>query len=444
MLSGGIDNFRRFEYSVTSPPAIVGDLIVVGSSVGDNGGVDLDHGNVRAYDARNGELRWSWDPIPRKSGMPGYQTWDEQGARRTGAANAWSIISADAGRNLVFVPTTSPSPDFYGGIRPGDNLFANSVVALHASNGSIAWHFQAVHHDLWDYDIAAQPMLTRITREGATLDVVVQATKMGHVFVLNRDTGEPVFPVEERAVPQTRVPGEESAATQPFPVLPAPLHPARATGDDIWEYTPEHAEYCRKMLAGLRNDGMFTPPSLRGTLVYPGNPGGVNWGSMAVHEGKQLALVINKRWPTIVTLIPRQDFRRRAQEEQGGPLDKQFTAQSGTPFGMMRHGFFNPENRIPCLEGPWGTLIAIDLESGGIRWEVSVGVWPGLEDHPRSTARRPPPVSSARSRRAARSSPRAASYLPRPTTRRKSSHTTWMTATSCGARHCRRRRRRHR
>ena len=385
-LTRGIENVRRREYSVTSPPAVVGDVVVVGSAVGDNGGVDLDHGDVRAFDAVTGVMLWSWDPIPRKHGMPGRESWDEQGARRTGAANAWSIISADPSRNLVFVPTTSPSPDFYGGVRPGDNLFANSVVALDAAAGSVAWHFQTVHHDLWDYDVAAQPLLTSVSRGGRKQDVVVQATKMGHVFVLDRATGQPVFPVEERDVPQSDVPGEQTSATQPFPVLPAPLHPERATADDIWALTPEHERYCRGVLSELRNEGMFTPPSLRGTLVFPGNPGGVNWGSMAVHEREQLALTVVKRWPTIVTLIPRADFRRRARAERGGELGVQFTAQAGTPFGMKRHGFFNPATRVPCLRGPWGTLVAVHLADGSKRWEVPVGAFPGFETHPEAAA----------------------------------------------------------
>lgn len=385
-LSRGIRNYRPGQYSVTSPPAVVNNIVVVGSSVGDNGAVDLDHGNVRAFDAISGKLLWSWDPIPRTRGAPGNDTWSSDGARRTGAANAWSIISADAERNIVFVPTTSPSPDFFGGMRRGDNLFANSIVALNANSGEIDWHFQTVHHDLWDYDIASQPMLTSVTRDGREMSVVVQATKMGHIFVLHRDTGESVFPVEERPVPQTTVDGEYSSATQPFPTLPAPLHPAHADAEDIWDYSPEHETVCRTMLAQYRNDGMFTPPSLEGTMVYPGNPGGVNWGSMAVHEPRQIALVIVKRWPTIVTLIPRAEFRRQAHRESGGPMDVQFTAQRGTPYGMKRHGFFNPANRLPCLKGPWGTLVAIDLSTGDIAWEVPVGVLPGLEDHPEASA----------------------------------------------------------
>jgi len=208
---------------------------------------------------------------------------------------------------------------------------------------------------------------------------------MGHIFVLDRDTGVPVYPIEERAVPQTDVPGEQSSKTQPFPVLPAPLHPLRVGIEDIWDYTPEHAATCRMMFERFRNDGIYTPPSLQGTIVYPGNPGGVNWGSMAVHEEAQLALVIIKRWPTIVTLIPRADFRERKRSENGGPLGIQFTAQSGTPYGMMRHGFFNPDNRLPCLKGPWGTLVAIDLGTGAVRWETPVGVWPELEHHPQAS-----------------------------------------------------------
>lgn len=382
-LSRGIKNFRPGEYSVTSPPAVIGNAVVVGSSVGDNGAVALERGTVRAFDAESGELLWGWDPIPRQRGMPGHDTWSRAGAARTGAANAWSILSADIERGLVFVPTTSPSPDFFGGVRHGDNLFANSVVALRANTGEIVWHFQTVHHDLWDYDVASQPLLTRVTRDEGSQPVVVQATKMGHVFVLDRETGEPVFPVAERPVPQTDVPGEQTSPTQPFPVRPPPLHPEELNEDDIWSYTPEHATACREMFDRYRNEGMFTPPSLQGTIVYPGNPGGVNWGSMAVHEAEQIALTIVRRWPTIVTLIPRREFARRAREDN--PLGAQFTAQRGTPFGMMRHGFVNPANNVPCHRGPWVTLVAINVNDGSIRWETPVGVYPDARTHPEAS-----------------------------------------------------------
>lgn len=384
-LTAGIVNVRRGEYSVTSPPAVIDDLVIVGSAIGDNGGVELDHGDVRAYDAQSGALRWSWDPIPRADNQPGRDTWDAKGARRTGAANAWSILSTDPERGLVFVPTTSPSPDFYGGERQGDNLFSSSIVALDADDGSIVWYFQTVHHDLWDYDVAAQPMLTTIRYDGESRDVAVQGTKMGHVFILDRDSGEPVFPVEERPVPQTDVDGEQTAPTQPFPTLPQPLHPSLATADDVWELTPDHAAYCRDTLADLHNEGMFTPPSTRGTLVYPGNPGGINWGSMAVHEAEGVAITVVKRWPTIVTLVPRVRYIAEAAVNRGGPLRIQYTAQRGTPYGMKRHSFINPDNGMPCLEGPWGTLVAIDLGSGDVRWEVPIGVMPEFAEHPQAS-----------------------------------------------------------
>ena len=192
------------EYSVTSPPAVVNGLVVVGSSVSDGGRAATPAGVVRAFDARTGAFKWAWDPIAREPGGAGYDTWRGPAAHATGAANAWSIISADAARDLLFVPVGSASPDFYGGERLGQNLFANSIVALRASTGKVVWHFQAVHHDLWDYDIPAQPVLFTMHRDGREIPALAQPTKMGFLFILNRDTGEPLFPVEERRVPGER------------------------------------------------------------------------------------------------------------------------------------------------------------------------------------------------------------------------------------------------
>ena len=222
---GGIVNLRSglhnapsetAEYEMTSPPAVIGDLLVVGSSVADNNRTDAASGEVRALDARTGALRWSWDPVPRDSADAAWRTWTGPSAHRTGAANAWSVIAADAARDLVFVPTSSPSPDYFGGERLGDNRYANSIVALRASTGRVVWSFQTVHHDIWDYDNASPPALVTITKNGRRVDAVLQATKTGQLFVLDRDTGAPLFPVEERSVPTSTVPGEHASPTQPF------------------------------------------------------------------------------------------------------------------------------------------------------------------------------------------------------------------------------------
>ena len=227
-LTEGVKIVDRGDYQVTSPPAVIGDLLVVGSAIGDNRGAELERGVVRAYDARTGALKWRWDPIPAASTDPAHKTWQGDSAARTGAANAWSIISADPERDLLFIPTSSPSPDFYGGERKGDNRYANSVVALRASTGKVVWHFQVVHHDVWDYDVASQPMLITVKQNGRQVPAVVVGTKIGHLFLLHRETGKPLFAVEERPVPQTDVAGEQTSPTQPFPTLPRAVVPQQA------------------------------------------------------------------------------------------------------------------------------------------------------------------------------------------------------------------------
>ncbi|NNF67557.1 MAG: PQQ-binding-like beta-propeller repeat protein, partial [Gammaproteobacteria bacterium] len=356
-LSKGIRNFRRGEYSLTSPPTIVKGLVIVGSSIGDNGGAQMESGTVRAFDARTGELRWAFDPIPRDPDSPGWSTWKGKSALQTGAANVWGVMAADPGRDLVFLPTTSPSPDFYGGERLGDNAYANSIVALRASTGEFVWAYQLVRHDLWDYDLAAQPMLVDIDRAGESVPALLQATKMGFVFVLDRRTGKPLNSVEERPVPASAVPGEIAAKAQKFPMLK--LHAFSDELPPIWQHSPEHVEACRNMLEGVRFEGIYTPPSLAGTLLYPGNPGGVNWGSMAAHERRGLAFVVVNRLPTVVKVIPRRQFRKQSNDGVFNGVEAQFTSQSGTPYGMARFELFNRANTLPCLEGPWATLVAI-------------------------------------------------------------------------------------
>src|SRR5690606_31878964 len=274
----------------TSPPAIVNGLVIVGSSIADNNRTDAASGEVRAYDARTGVLRWSWDPVPQDPADPGYSSWEGPDAHRTGGANAWTVLTADPQRDLVFVPTGSPSPDYFGGRRLGENRYANSLVALRASTGELVWHFQTVHHDLWDYDNAAPAALAEVMVDGVATPAVLQATKTGMLFVLHRVTGEPLFPVEERLVPASDVPDEVAWPTQPF-TLTAPLSPPGYRADEVWGPTPEDVEACRTMVAPLRNEGIFTPPSLRGTLVVPSNVGGAHWGGIAVDRARRIALV---------------------------------------------------------------------------------------------------------------------------------------------------------
>ncbi|MFN0112188.1 MAG: pyrroloquinoline quinone-dependent dehydrogenase [Blastocatellia bacterium] len=364
-------------YQVTSPPAIIGDLVVVGSAIGDNGGVEMERGVVRAFDAVTGKLRWSFDPIPQTEKDPARKTWAGESSVKTGAANAWSIISADAERDLVFIPTGSPSPDFYGGERKGDNRYANSVVAIKASTGKVVWHFQVVHHDLWDYDVPAQPMLINLKRNGKESPAVVIGTKMGMLFVLDRRDGKPVFPIEERPVPQTDVPGEQASATQPFPKLPRPLVPHQLKAEDAWGLNDKDRAYCREKIAGLRNEGIYTPPSLKGTLAIPGNVGGMNWSGMSFDPTRNLLFVNTNIIPFELKLIPRDEYNKMRETGATNRVKGEFGRQTGTPYAMYREPLMSPTG-TPCVPPPWGKLTAVDMSSGEFRWDVPLGRIPQL------------------------------------------------------------------
>lgn len=358
-------------YLVTSPPAVLDDELIVGSSIGDNRAVLEEFGTVRAFDARHGKLLWSWDPIPRDPANPVYGEWGAKSLETASAANAWAPLSVDPQRHLVFVPTGSASPDFFGGARPGDNRWANSLVALDGAGGKLVWGQQLVHHDLWDYDLASQPTVAELVHDGRHVAAIIQATKTGFLFTFDRDSGKPVFPIVERPVPQDAVPGERPSPTQPFPVAPPALsrqEPIKP--DDAFGVAWLDTRRCRERIANARSEGMFQPPSLQESLMQPGNAGGSNWGSIAFDAGRQIAVGLTMNLPFVVALVPRAQMQAEAQSDQYKEFE--FARQEGTPYGMRRAAFKSSLG-IPCVKPPWGVLTGVDMEHGTIAWQIPVG-----------------------------------------------------------------------
>lgn len=339
----------------TSAPVVSHGVVVVGSAIDDNQKVDELRGTVHAYDAVSGAPRWAFDPL-------------KDAHIRGGAANVWAPMSVDEARGLVFLPVSSASPDFFGGLRVGSGKYANSVVALHIADGTVAWSFQTTHHDVWDYDISAQPTLGMVTYNGKTVPAVLQPTKQGLLFTLNRDSGVPVIPVVERKVPQGGAPGEVLSPTQPIPVAPAPLAANRIAPDDAFGLTFYDRGKCRDAIAAARHDGLYTPPSLQGTLIYPFTGGGTNWGGLAFDAAHDIVYVNTSNAVHLVTLIKQKEFSE-ARERFAG---KEVSPNDGAPFGMKREALLSPWG-LPCNPPPWGQLHAIDMHSGRILWAVPLG-----------------------------------------------------------------------
>jgi quinoprotein glucose dehydrogenase len=352
------------EYYVTSPPLAIGDVVVVGALVSDNLRTDAPAGVVRAFDARSGALRWAWDPVP-----PG---WDRKAGEKytAGTPNVWSILSGDPERGLVFVPTGNAAPDYYGGERKGLDYYSSSVVALDAATGAVRWRFQTVHHDHWDYDVPAQPSLFQIDGVGSGRPGVAVITKMGHLFLLDRETGEPLYPVEERPVPQGGAPGDVLSPTQPFPTHPGPLEPNTFGPDDAWGFTPWDKGKCREIIAGMRSDGIFTPPGTEPIIQYPGNAGGPNWGGVSIDPLRGRLYVNSMRVPSVVRLVPRDAFANLDPSSVVYP--EMVAPMRGTPYGLRISPLLGPLG-APCNPPPWGVLQAVDLRSGALLWESTLG-----------------------------------------------------------------------
>lgn len=361
------------EIQITSPPVVARDVVLVGSAIGDNMRVAAPSGAVRAFDARTGALLWTFDPVPRDPADPARASWGANSADITGHSNVWSLMSADEERGLFFIPTSSPSVDHFGGTRPGENRYSDSVVALDARTGKIVWHFQTVHHDLWDYDVSSQPTLIMLKRDGKEIPALVQATKMGLIFTFDRETGAPLFDIEERPVPRGDVPGEWYSPTQPFPVAPKMLTPDHLRPDDAWGVTFWDRGICRDLIARHRYDGIYTPPSLEGSIHYPFISGGVNWGSAAFDAASQTLYVLTNNASGFIQLIPLEDLPPRTELDV---FKDGIASQTGTPYVLKRTLLASPFG-APCNPPPWGKIHAIDMTTGAIKWERPIGT---LED----------------------------------------------------------------
>lgn len=350
-------------YTNTSPPLIYKDLVIVGNGVADRLVYKKDPpGDVRAFDARTGKLVWMFHTVPQK-GEFGNETWSEGSAAYTGHTNVWAPMTLDESRGLLYLPVSTPSNDFYGGRRPGKNLFADSLVCLDAQTGQRKWHAQLVHHGLWDYDMPSPPALVTIHPNGKKVDAVVQLTKQGFAFVFDRVTGHPVWPIEERAVPASDVPGEHAWPTQPFATRPPALTLQGVTEEDVFDLTPELKAEALAELKKYRIGPLFTPPSLRGTLMLPGLIGGANWGGSAFDAETGWLYVKTSNSAAVAKLVRPE-----------APADAEYV-MGGSAGATFHEG-------IPLLKPPYGHLTAVNLNTGEITWHVPFGDDAKLRAHP--------------------------------------------------------------
>jgi quinoprotein glucose dehydrogenase len=358
----------------SAPPVVVNGVIVIGHINNmKNQFPDAPAGMVRAFDAHTGQLRWQFDPIPRDRDQPHASDWTDAAMQLTGGANAWPPLSADPERDLVFIPTAGPGPNFYGGTRPGDNRWANSVVALKVQSGEMAWAFQVVHHDVWDWDVPSAPIVADIPVNGEIVPAVIVLTKQSLVFVLNRDTGEPIFDVEERPVPTNGVPGDQLSPTQPFPVKPPPLMQTHISPDDAWGVTFVDRIACKQEIENSSYGELFTPPSEKGWIMYPSTGGGPNWGGGAWDPVNNLLITNVSQVAMWLQLLPNEAAPKApiGDYSAGAPFGPAAKI-NGTDYAIRQKVMLSPQF-MPCTKPPWSTLVAVDLAKGEIAWREPLG-----------------------------------------------------------------------
>jgi quinoprotein glucose dehydrogenase len=357
--AGVADKFPNRHYGMTSPPVVYKNLVICGSLVAD-GESQGPSGDVRAFDTRTGKLVWTFHVVPRP-GEFGHDTWEKDSWIDRGGANVWSMMSLDETRGIVYLPTTSPSPDRYGGERKGKNLFGNSLVALDARTGKRLWHYQIIHHDLWDWDLPAQPNLFTLRLHGRNIPAVAQITKMGFLFVFDRVSGKPLFDIEERPVPPSNVPGESAWPTQPFPSIP-PIARQSFTRDELTNVTPESRKECLGIIENATLGAMYQPQGMETTVIFPGTNGGPNWGGASYDPRTNHLFVNSMDAGQVLRMLPAPEGSRVAYRPRGIP-----------------QGRFWDSNQLPCQKPPWGTLSSVDLQTGKIRWQVPLGIIEALE-----------------------------------------------------------------
>lgn len=352
-----------------SPPTAINGVVAVASTSNKFRSETSVNGAIRGFDARTGELRWTFDPLVRDAA-----TGHEPTPENVGGGNNWVPMSIDSARDLLFIPTAGPAPNYWGAHRPGDNRYANSIVALRGTTGEVVWHFQTLHHDVWDRDVGSPPIVVDIRRDGETIPAVIQLVKTGMVFIFNRETGEPLFPIEERPVPtDSDIEGEQLSPTQPFPTKPPVLVRNSISPDDAWGFTVFDRNACRKKIASMRHGGHYEPPMTTGTILYPQPGGGSNWGGGAFDPGRNLLITPVSQIPYYIKLIPRAEVDPEYAKLPAAGAPMQGPGYIGnTPYGIVQGPLMSP-SFTPCTAPPWNMLVAVDMVEGEIKWQIPFG-----------------------------------------------------------------------